>query len=70
MESAGRPRAAGFPVPCGVRFSADDLRPVRQVTAAWAARAGLPAARAEDLVIAVSEIAANAVRYGSPAGRR
>jgi len=30
-------------------------------------RAGLPAARAEDFVIAVSEIAA--VRYGSPAAR-
>jgi anti-sigma regulatory factor (Ser/Thr protein kinase) len=52
-----------------VRFGADDLRPVRRVTAAWAALAGLPAARAEDFVIAVSEIAANAVRYGSPAAR-
>jgi hypothetical protein len=32
-------------------------------------QAGLPAARAEDFVIAVSEIAAYAVRYGSPAAR-
>jgi anti-sigma regulatory factor (Ser/Thr protein kinase) len=32
-------------------------------------RVGLPRARAEDFVIAVSEIAANAVRYGSPAAR-
>jgi len=31
--------------------------------------AGLPADRAEDFVIAVSEIAANAVRYGSPTAR-
>ena len=69
MESAGRAAAAGFPVPCGVRFGADDLRPVRRVTARWAVRAGLPAERAEDFVIAVSEIAANAVRYGSPAAR-
>jgi anti-sigma regulatory factor (Ser/Thr protein kinase) len=69
VESAGRAGAADFPVPCGARFGADDLRPVRQVTARWAARAGLPAARAEDLVIAVSEIAANTVRYGSPAAR-
>jgi hypothetical protein len=69
MESAGRAGAAGFPLPCGVRFSADDLRPVRRVTARWAARAGLPRARADDFVIAVSEIAANAVRYGSPAAR-
>jgi len=28
----------GFPLPGGVRFSADDLRPVRRVTARWAAR--------------------------------
>jgi anti-sigma regulatory factor (Ser/Thr protein kinase) len=69
VESAARPGAAGFPVPCGVRFRADDLRPVCRVTARWAARAGLPAARAEDFVIAVSEIAANAVRHGSPAAR-
>jgi anti-sigma regulatory factor (Ser/Thr protein kinase) len=69
VESAGRAGAAGFPVPCGVRFGADDLRPVRRVTAAWAARAGLPAARAEDFVIAVHEVAANAVRHGSPAAR-
>ena len=34
MESAGRAGAAGFPGPCGVRFGADDLRPVRRVTAA------------------------------------
>jgi anti-sigma regulatory factor (Ser/Thr protein kinase) len=32
-------------------------------------QAGLSAGRAEDFVIAVSEIAANAVRYGSPAAR-
>ena len=56
-------------MPCGLRFSADDLRPVRRVTARRAARAGLPAGRADDVVIAVSEIAANAVRYASPAAR-
>jgi STAS domain/Histidine kinase-like ATPase domain len=38
---------------------------VRRVTA----RAGLPAGRAEDFVLAVSEIAANAVRHGSPTAR-
>ncbi len=37
--------------------------PVRRVTARWLVRASLPADRAEDFVIAVSEIAANAVRY-------
>jgi serine/threonine-protein kinase RsbW len=67
VESAGRAGAVGFPVPRLVRFRADDLRPARRVTAAWAVQAGRPAARAEDFVIAVSEIAANAVRHGSPA---
>lgn len=53
----------------GVRFSANHLREVRRVTAQWAARAGLPAHRADDFVIAVNEIATNAVRYGSPVAR-
>jgi hypothetical protein len=35
-----------------------------------AVRSGLPADRADDFVIAVNEIAANAVRYGPPAARR
>ncbi len=69
MESAGRAGEAGLPGPCGMRFSADGLGQVRRVTARWAARAGLPAGRVDDFVIAVSEIAANAVRYGSPAAR-
>jgi anti-sigma regulatory factor (Ser/Thr protein kinase) len=42
---------------------------VRRVTAAWAARAGLAPDEADDFVIAVHEIAVNAVRYGSPAAR-
>jgi len=42
------------------RSGAGDLRQVRRVTARWAARA-------EDFVIAVREIAADAARYGSPA---
>jgi serine/threonine-protein kinase RsbW len=53
----------------GVQFSVDDLREVRRVTAQWAARAGLPVQRADDFVIAVNEIATNAVRYGSPQAR-
>ena len=35
-----------------------------------AVRSGLPADRADDFVIALNEIAANAVRYGPPAARR
>jgi anti-sigma regulatory factor (Ser/Thr protein kinase) len=47
----------------------NDLRQVRQVTAQWATCIGLSASRTNDFVIAVHEIAANAVRYGSPAAR-
>ena len=50
-------------------FRAGDLRQVRRVTAEWAARAGLTGSRAGGFVSAVSEIAANAVRPGSPAAR-
>lgn len=53
-------------MPCLMRFCAADLRLVRRVTAQWAARAGLSAERVVDFVIAVSEIATNAIRYGSP----
>jgi serine/threonine-protein kinase RsbW len=52
-----------------VRFSLGDLRRVRRVVAEWAAQAGLRDPRADDFVIAVHEIAANAVRYGSPVAR-
>jgi anti-sigma regulatory factor (Ser/Thr protein kinase) len=52
-----------------MRFTAADLSRVREVTAGWAARAGLDAARVSDLVIAVNEIATNAVLYGSPQAR-
>ena len=47
----------------------DDLWRVRWVTAQWATRVGLSASRTDDFVIAVHEIAANAVRHGSPAAR-
>jgi anti-sigma regulatory factor (Ser/Thr protein kinase) len=49
-----------------IRFSVGDLRRVRLETAQWAARTGLRPERIDDFVIAVSEIATNAVRYGSP----
>jgi len=55
--------------PYAARFRAGDLRRVRQAVAEWAARAGLRGQRAGDFVVAVHEIAANAVRHGSPTGR-
>jgi serine/threonine-protein kinase RsbW len=63
---AGAPRA---PVPCTLRFSIGDLPRVRRAVAEWAARAGLPELRAADFMIAVNEIATNAVRYGSPVAK-
>jgi serine/threonine-protein kinase RsbW len=69
MKSPGRPEEAGFPAQRWMRFSVNDLRRVRRVTAQWATRVGLSASRTDDFVIAVHEIAANAVRYGSPAAR-
>ena len=65
-EPTGKP---AYPEPLGVRFSIDDLRVVRRGTARWAALAGLAQERADDFVIAVNEIATNAVRYGSPVAR-
>ena len=47
-------------------FRAGDLPLVRRRTASWARRAGLAADVADDFVIAVNEIATNAVRHGSP----
>lgn len=52
-----------------MRFGVGDLWQLRQVTARWAAQAGLPPDRAEDFVIVVNEIATNAVRHGSPTAR-
>jgi serine/threonine-protein kinase RsbW len=70
VEPAPGPAAAsGFPVPWGLRFRAGDLRQLRQLTARWAAWAGLRGNPADDFVIAVNEIATNAVRYGSPEAR-
>jgi anti-sigma regulatory factor (Ser/Thr protein kinase) len=45
-----------------------DLRPVRRLVAGHARRAGLPADRAGDLVLAASEIAANTLRHTSAGG--
>jgi anti-sigma regulatory factor (Ser/Thr protein kinase) len=47
-------------------FRAGDLPLVRRSTASWALRAGMAADTADDFVIAVNEIATNAVRHGSP----
>ena len=50
-------------------FGGGPLYPLRQAVAAHASAAGLPAARARDMTIAVHELAANAVRHGAGQGR-
>ena len=47
-------------------FTSADLPRVRRFTVSWATRAGMSAEAADDFVIAVNEIATNAVRHGSP----
>ncbi len=47
-------------------FTSADLPQVRRLTVTWAIRAGMSAETADDFVIAVNEIATNAVRHGSP----
>jgi anti-sigma regulatory factor (Ser/Thr protein kinase) len=51
----------------GMRFGMDDLRRVRQEAARWSRQIAMPSERAVDFVIAVNEVATNAVRHGSPA---
>src|SRR3984957_9795307 len=50
-------------------FDAGSLYTLRAAVAAHATEAGLAPGRADDLVIAVHELAANAVRYGAGHGR-
>lgn len=49
-------------------FGHGDLRDVRRLVASLAHAAGLPASRADDLVLAVNELAANSVDHGGGHG--
>lgn len=51
------------------RFDADTLPDLRRAVLATAVAAGMPADRADDVVLAVHELAANAVRHGGGTGR-
>ena len=62
---AGEP---GVPV-LDLAFDSGTLNALRAGVKAPACAAGLPADRAEDVVLAVHELAANAVRHGAGAGR-
>jgi anti-sigma regulatory factor (Ser/Thr protein kinase) len=50
-------------------FDGDSLYTVRAAVAAHASEAGIPEGRVRDVVLAVHELAANAVRHGAGQGR-
>jgi anti-sigma regulatory factor (Ser/Thr protein kinase) len=62
------PGADGPPV-LAQEFDAGSLYAVRSAVAAYASAAGLPPQRTDDAVVAVHELAANAIRHGAGHGR-
>lgn len=71
-EPGRSPFEGDLPAPPGdartLRFSRRGLRRARELVHGEAVAAGLPAERATDLVLAVSELAANSVRHGGGSG--
>lgn len=53
----------------GLEFGPRDLSAVRTLVRTQAAGAGLPAGRVDDLVMAVNELATNAIKHGGGGGR-
>src|SRR5580704_10649277 len=71
-DSAPPPETAAPPQSAPIldqAFDAGSLYALRAAVAAHATQAGLAPGRADDLVIAVHELAANAVRHGAGHGR-
>src|SRR5580704_18414037 len=71
-ETAPPPETAAPPQSAPIldqAFDAGSLYALRAAVAAHASQAGLAPGRADDLVIAVHELAANAVRHGAGHGR-
>ncbi|HEV3045808.1 MAG TPA: sensor histidine kinase [Solirubrobacteraceae bacterium] len=66
------PFAGALPAPCGevgeLSFGDEGLAELRHSTSAWALAAGLGEEQADDLVLAVDELAANSIRHGGGAG--
>src|SRR6266702_7532653 len=73
MEVAGAGQGAaardGEPPALDQAFDGDSLFALRATVAAHGSRAGLSEGRTRDLVLAVHELAANAVRHGAGQGR-
>jgi len=68
-SDAGRPPDTGQTYLLDQPFTERDLPALRRTVAAHADRAPLPAARVTDLILIVSELAANAVRHGGGQGQ-
>jgi anti-sigma regulatory factor (Ser/Thr protein kinase) len=72
LAAVAAPFCDPLPEPRGIvhrlEFRAGDLVEIRLFTAHRAQAAGLGAERAEDLVLAVNEVATNSVRYGGGRG--
>ncbi len=64
--TGGQRRPAGT---LDLAFDADTLSDLRKAVRAVAVAAGLPGERADEVMFAVHELAANAVRHGSGTGR-
>jgi anti-anti-sigma factor len=71
VAGSGQGAAArdGEPPALDQAFDGDSLYALRAAVAAHGSRAGLPEGRTRDLVLAVHELAANAVRHGAGQGR-
>ena len=67
MTGSGGPEAEA--VVLDERFDASMLHVLRERVAACAAHAGMPHDRAADVLLAVHELVANAVRHGAGTGR-
>jgi anti-sigma regulatory factor (Ser/Thr protein kinase) len=59
-----RPRGSIWEIP----FAGEDLFELRQLVSGWASREAMPFERAEELVLAVHEIATNSVRHAGGVG--
>jgi anti-sigma regulatory factor (Ser/Thr protein kinase) len=68
-EAFDDPLPAAPPRATACRFIAGSLSTVREFVATQAARAGLSDAVTDDLVLAVSELAANSLRHGGGSGK-